>query len=265
MSSSEVDLVFEALSHKTRREIIRLLGDRGEASYSEMLKKLNLDSGVLNYHLSKLEGLVEKKSGNYGLTEVGYKAYRTLLFAERGADSEAGEKRESIPLIILYSFVSPTLVFRGDNNPHVLTASLVLLTVYLAELIIYVGSPLYALALLSIPLITSALAAYLIYGRTSKTPQRLITFYGFSSAPQILYPPVITVLVALAPARVLEVRAVVSLLVTLAYFAYTLMFVKKVFNLDTSRAAIISMISLATLKYITSALGELDYPCVYIP
>jgi len=231
-----------------------------------MLKKLNLDTGVLNYHLSKLEGLVEKKkSGNYGLTEVGYKAYRTLLFAERGAGSEVEERRESIPLIILYSFVSPTLVFRRDNSSHVLTASLVLLTIYLAELIIYVGSPLYALALLSIPLIASALAAYLIYGRTSKNPQQLITFYGFSSAPQILYPPVTTVLVALAPAKVLEVRAIVSLLVTLAYFAYTLMFVKKVFNLDASRAAIISMISLATLKYITSALGELDYPCVYIP
>ena len=51
---SSEDAIFEALSHETRRRIIRMLREKPLA-YSEMLEALGVETGALNYHLGKLK------------------------------------------------------------------------------------------------------------------------------------------------------------------------------------------------------------------
>lgn len=74
--------LFEALSNSTRRDIIKLLYDRVELSYTELLNYLNVSSGLLNFHLRKLNGLIEKtEAGTYKLSKQGKAAYMLLVEA----------------------------------------------------------------------------------------------------------------------------------------------------------------------------------------
>ena len=89
---SSEDAIFEALSHETRRRIIRMLREKPLA-YSEMLEALGVETGALNYHLGKLKGLVEKsEDGTYRLTSLGVKAYEVLRCYEGGIGRKDGEK-----------------------------------------------------------------------------------------------------------------------------------------------------------------------------
>lgn len=84
----EEDKFFEALSNSVRRRIIELLYDRIELTYTELLNYLNLTTGVLNFHLHKLDGLVEKTDkGTYRLTAYGKKAYYIIKEFRRYAGS----------------------------------------------------------------------------------------------------------------------------------------------------------------------------------
>lgn len=70
---------FKVLSHQIRTEIISLLHENIEMSYTEILHALNIEEGNLNFHLRKMKGfiqLTEKK--NYRLTEYGKITYGLL-------------------------------------------------------------------------------------------------------------------------------------------------------------------------------------------
>ena len=68
------ETLFKALSHPTRRKILRYIGSHGEASYTE-LAQIEPKSGVLYHHLKILGGLIYQDDNKlYKLTEKGYKA-----------------------------------------------------------------------------------------------------------------------------------------------------------------------------------------------
>ncbi len=82
---------FEALGNQIRREIIVLLYDRIELTYTDLLAYLGISSGLLNFHLKKLDGLIEKTPDNtYKLTSLGRLAYSFIM--QLRADS--GSKRK---------------------------------------------------------------------------------------------------------------------------------------------------------------------------
>ncbi|MHA2143094.1 MAG: ArsR/SmtB family transcription factor [Candidatus Thorarchaeota archaeon] len=72
--------VLKALSNSTRREIIRLIAEKGSASYTEIMQVLGLDpsleSGTFNYHLKELAeaGLIESVNGEYKISALGRNA-----------------------------------------------------------------------------------------------------------------------------------------------------------------------------------------------
>jgi len=72
LDEDTLDMIFHALRHPIRREILRKLSARS-LTYSELLKELNIDeSSFLNYHLRKMEELlIAKKGKEYVLTDVG--------------------------------------------------------------------------------------------------------------------------------------------------------------------------------------------------
>ena len=55
LDEESLDRVFQALSHPVRRRIIGMLAERGEASYSELMRACGVeDSGTFAFHLRRL-------------------------------------------------------------------------------------------------------------------------------------------------------------------------------------------------------------------
>jgi len=72
--------VFKALDHQMRRDILRLVGERKEATFTEILNESRApDSPSLSYHLRILGPFMEQRGGKYGLTRIGKAAYTLLL------------------------------------------------------------------------------------------------------------------------------------------------------------------------------------------
>jgi len=64
-------VIYAALKHPVRRRILRILNEE-ELTYTQMLNKLDLDTGYLNYYLESLGELLAKTSeGKYRLSEFG--------------------------------------------------------------------------------------------------------------------------------------------------------------------------------------------------
>ena len=79
----EIDAVIDGINHEIRRKIMVLLAERGQMKYSSLLAEIGIQSGVLNYHLSKMESLLKKdQEGIYSLNNKGILAYRLLNFLQ---------------------------------------------------------------------------------------------------------------------------------------------------------------------------------------
>jgi len=79
--SSGLASLHKILKDETRRKIILLLNEKGDLSYTNLMKALEIDNtGRMNYHLKVLNDLVLKREdGQYVLTEKGKLASRLLL------------------------------------------------------------------------------------------------------------------------------------------------------------------------------------------
>ncbi len=63
--------IFKAMQHPIRRRILRMVGEKS-ATYTEIQKELNIDNGLLNYHLEALSSLITKDSEDkYTLSDFG--------------------------------------------------------------------------------------------------------------------------------------------------------------------------------------------------
>ena len=66
--------IFNALKHPIRRRILRIL-DEAPSTYTEIQIQLNIDNGLLNYHLENMRSLLFKEeNGDYNLSEFGHGA-----------------------------------------------------------------------------------------------------------------------------------------------------------------------------------------------
>ncbi|MBS7630696.1 winged helix-turn-helix transcriptional regulator [Candidatus Bathyarchaeota archaeon] len=67
-------IIFSALKHPSRRKIIRILAESPN-TYTELQKKLGVETGFLNYYLESLDGLVIKdRDGKYRISDLGRSA-----------------------------------------------------------------------------------------------------------------------------------------------------------------------------------------------
>ncbi|NPE08535.1 MAG: PH domain-containing protein [Asgard group archaeon] len=77
--SVESEYVLRAISHELRRKMLFLIRDNTSQSYTELLRKLWLSTGKLNFHLKQLTGIIEKQEdGFYVLTKIGEQAVNIL-------------------------------------------------------------------------------------------------------------------------------------------------------------------------------------------
>ena len=100
--------IFKTLSHQTRRDILRVVGEEKQASFTQIKNSLKIeDSASLSYHLNTLQPLVTQKDGKYSLSMLGQDAYtlisKTAAYTE--SNSTVNFLRSKFPLVIVANAV----------------------------------------------------------------------------------------------------------------------------------------------------------------
>jgi uncharacterized RDD family membrane protein YckC len=74
-----ISKILSILSHPIRRKILRYIGDKGEQSFTELMKALKIDTGKMSFHMKSLRELLEQTpSGKYKLSNSGHKALELI-------------------------------------------------------------------------------------------------------------------------------------------------------------------------------------------
>lgn len=83
--------IFLALKHPVRRKILNMLNE-DPATYTQILNKLKVGTGFLNYHLESLDGLVTKNEHDkYILSDFGEAALTLMKMVEEPVKKEVEE------------------------------------------------------------------------------------------------------------------------------------------------------------------------------
>lgn len=79
LNEENISKILLILSHKTRRDILLILLEKKELSFSELMNILEIDTGKMSFHLRSLKLFLEQTTtGKYKLNKFGLKALRIL-------------------------------------------------------------------------------------------------------------------------------------------------------------------------------------------
>jgi len=79
VNEENVSKLFIILSHKLRRDILVILSEKKEQSFSDMMNALNIDTGKMSFHLRNLKLFLEQTpTGKYRLNGFGQNALRLI-------------------------------------------------------------------------------------------------------------------------------------------------------------------------------------------
>jgi uncharacterized RDD family membrane protein YckC len=95
-----VSKVLSVLSHRIRREVLLILRERGESSFTDLMNTLNIDTGKLSFHIRSLQPFVEQtETGKYKLSRAGEAAVRIIRDVESWAEvADVNRKASQLPL-----------------------------------------------------------------------------------------------------------------------------------------------------------------------
>ena len=117
-SEADLNYVFQALAHETRRRIVRLLAEEGPMQFTELMERLGIEeTGTFGFHVRRLRDLLERgEDGRYRLSELGRLAYRLIRAAEGGiAEIEA---LGAEPKVKVFNNISKLVVDREMLERH---------------------------------------------------------------------------------------------------------------------------------------------------
>jgi len=97
----EYDAIFAALKHPARRRILLFLDAKGEVSFTDIQKAVDVeDTGLMSYHLKELALLVGQSArGKYGLSEIGKTSVALLKKVEKTRDVSGVVRKELSRLV----------------------------------------------------------------------------------------------------------------------------------------------------------------------
>ena len=126
VDQENVSKVLSLLSHKLRREILLLLSEKGECSFTDLLNALNVDTGKLSFHIRNLSVFMEQTpTGRYRLSKAGENAVRVIRDVESWTEvADLNRKPTQLPIA---SFKDRAFAFLIDFF-LVLAISIALLT-----------------------------------------------------------------------------------------------------------------------------------------
>ena len=103
--------MFSALNHPIRRKIIEMLA-KNNMQYTQILEKLNIDTGKLNFHLKKLEDLITKdEKGLYRLTDKGLKAFSIIQQVPEKIEEASPARRAVAYFLDLFAVILVSLLY----------------------------------------------------------------------------------------------------------------------------------------------------------
>lgn len=83
LNEENVSKLLLILSHKLRRDILLILDEKKEQSFSELMSTLEIDTGKMSFHLRNLKLFLEQTpTGKYKLNTIGQNALRLIKDAE---------------------------------------------------------------------------------------------------------------------------------------------------------------------------------------
>lgn len=83
LNEENVSKLLLILSHKLRRDILLILDEKKEQSFSELMNTLDVDTGKMSFHLRNLKLFLEQTpAGKYKLNRIGQNALRLIKDAE---------------------------------------------------------------------------------------------------------------------------------------------------------------------------------------
>lgn len=86
--------LYEVLNHETRRNLIEILHENIEMTYSEILKELKISDGLLNFHLRKMKNIIQvTNTGSYLISDYGKIAYKII----RNIRNELNYSKKQMP------------------------------------------------------------------------------------------------------------------------------------------------------------------------
>jgi len=104
-------LIFSSLKHPARRKILRILGE-GPSTYTELQRKLDVETGFLNYYLDSLDGLIAKnKDGRYRVSELGVSALTLIRQVEEPVSKTEPRKFSILGFSINVAYVTLVIIF----------------------------------------------------------------------------------------------------------------------------------------------------------
>jgi uncharacterized RDD family membrane protein YckC/DNA-binding transcriptional ArsR family regulator len=113
VDEENISKILSVLSHKIRREILLILHEKSETSFTELLNILKIDTGKLSFHIRSLSPFIEQsESGKYKLSRAGEDAIRVIKDIESWAEV-SNINRKSTQLSVA-SFKQRTFAFLID-------------------------------------------------------------------------------------------------------------------------------------------------------
>lgn len=103
VDQENVSRILTVLSHPLRREILLILNEKSEQSFTELMVFLNIDTGKLSFHIRSLAGLIEQtETGKYRLTKSGENAVGLVKDLETwSVEANVTRKVSAFPLASL--------------------------------------------------------------------------------------------------------------------------------------------------------------------
>lgn len=113
VDQENVSKILSVLSHRIRREILLILREKGESSFTDIMNTLKIDTGKLSFHIRSLQPFIEQtETGKYKLSRAGDDAVRVISDVESWAEvADVSRKASQLPLA---SFKKRTYAFLVD-------------------------------------------------------------------------------------------------------------------------------------------------------
>jgi hypothetical protein len=136
--------IFKNLSNQKRRDILRVIGENGQASFTQIKNSVGIeDSASLSYHLNALNSLIVQKEGKYGLSELGHDAYNLVRKATTyvASNSMISSLRKSIAMTIISNAIlwaaAILSVSQFEGRLHQITISSFAALWFISNIILY--------------------------------------------------------------------------------------------------------------------------------
>jgi uncharacterized RDD family membrane protein YckC len=100
VDQENVSKILSVLSHRIRREILLILHEKDETTFTDLMNTLKIDTGKLSFHIRSLSPFIEQtESGKYKLSPAGTDAVRVIRDVESWAEmSISGRKASQLSL-----------------------------------------------------------------------------------------------------------------------------------------------------------------------